>query len=137
MQAWQVRPFDGLGPLGFGLSRAEIHALLGDGFKTFAKQPASVAVTDAYEDLGLHLYYDSAERLEFIEAFEPTDPIYSGVHLLRSERTLVLQELQESGHMPRFDDGGYFYDELGFALYAPIERIEAVSLFRPGYYQST
>ncbi len=136
MQAWQVIPFEGLGPLRFGSSRAEIRTLLGDGFKTFAKQPASLAVTDAYENLGLHLYYDSAERLEFIEAFEPIDPIYSGIHLLGSDRTLVLHELQKIGHMHRFDDGGYFYDELGFALYAPIEPIEAVSLFRPGYYPS-
>ncbi len=89
---------------------------------------------DSYDELGFHLYYDESDRLEFIEAFEPCDPIFDGVRLLDHNLGAVLGRLGELGHSYRCHDKGYDFEGLGFVLYVPLESIEAVSIYRRGYY---
>ena len=134
MVTWDIVPFEGLGPLRFGMARTEIRTLLPYRYREFAKVIGTSQTTDAYDDPGLHLYYDDGNQLEFIEAFEPADPVFEGIHVLSPDRGAVLEQLKGLGYHARYDDGGYFLDNLGFTLYAPGETIEAVSVFRKGYY---
>jgi hypothetical protein len=89
-----------------------------------------------YDGLGFHLFYDQDDELKFIEAFEPCEPYYDGVRLLGEETRSVLDELTESGHEPVEDGSGYDFPHLGFGLYVPLGRIEAVSIYRRGYYDT-
>jgi hypothetical protein len=130
----EVRPFEGLGDLRFGMSRADVRALLGPEFRSFKKTPLAKTLTDAYTQLGLHLYYDDQDRLEFIEAFQPCIPIFRGIELL-GRPEVVLEQLRKTGvGIPRRDSDGNFFDDLGFALYSPGDVVEGVSVYKKGYY---
>ena len=131
MDLRSVRSFEGLGDLRLGMSRATVRALLDTGFRPFVKGGVEL---DSYDALGFHLYYDQNEELEFIEAFEPCEPDYDGVRLLGDETPSVLNKLTELGHEPVDDESGYNFPRLGFGLYVPLEHIEAVSIYKRGYY---
>ena len=134
MSDWIIRPYEGLGGLYFGMGRSEAHIALGSEAESFRKAPSSTEETDAYDLLGLHLYFDEDDRLDFIEAFSPCEPKFANISLLSENAQTVLAKLESLGHEANYDDGGYFFDELGFVLYAPSEEIEAVSVYRKGYY---
>ncbi len=128
-----VRPWEALGDLRFGVSRDAVRSLLGDQFRSFKRTPKAKTLTDEYENLGLQLSYDEDDKLEFIEAYPPCMPTYQGIELF-GELTLVLRQLEAAGHMLKADDVGYSCEQLGFALFAPMQTIEAVSVYRRGYY---
>jgi hypothetical protein len=133
MATWNIIPFVGMGDLRFGIPRLEVRSFLGNDFQSFLKY-GETRETDAYNGLGLHLYYNVNDRLEFIEAFAPCRPEYQGIQLLNQKLDAVLKQLRSIGFDARYDDEGYFFDQLGFALYVPHSSIEAVSVYRQGYY---
>jgi hypothetical protein len=94
MNLKDVLPFDGLGDLRFGMPRDMVRELLGVAYQSFRKTSSSPRLTDAYDGLGFHLYYDTEDRLEFIETFPPCDPTYGGVRLLKGSRRRVLYRLR-------------------------------------------
>ena len=136
MNLADVVPFEGLGDLRFDTPRAAVRALLATDHRSFQKSPLSRQLTDAYDTLGFHLYYDDEDRLEFIETFPPCDPTYRGIRLLKGSRQRVLQQLADLGHTASHEDEGYNFKQLGLVLYVPARKIEAVSLYRRGYYDA-
>src|SRR3990172_2834205 len=135
MENWTILPFAGLGNLRLGSPRAAVHDLLGPDYKTFAKAGQAGRPTEAYDGLGLHLYYGETEQLEFIEAFHPCVPEYAGVRFLNRSVKEVVGELERLGFQVRYDNEGYYLNEQGFALYAPHGVVEAVSVFIRDYYR--
>src|SRR6266480_1366133 len=128
----EIRPFEGLGDLRFGMSRRDVRTLLGQEFRSFKKTPLADSLTDAYTQFGLHLYYDGQDRLELVEAFQPCVPIFRGVELL-GPRKVVLEGLREAGvGSPRRDADGELFHDLGFGLYSPGDMVEGVSVYRKG-----
>ena len=132
MDQWTIIPYQSIGPLKLSASRTDVRHTLGDDFKTFKKTVLS-NLSDVYD--GVHLYYDNSDNLEFIEAYEPCTPIYEGIKFLRRKTTLVVAALEKLGNEQSYDDGSYLFEGLGIALYAPATTVEAVSVFRRGYYQ--
>jgi hypothetical protein len=133
MSEWDVRSFESFGPLAFGATTAEVRVSVAATPRPFRKG-ASSNVVEAYGDAGVHAFYDSAGRLEFVEAFVPCLPTYAGNALLGRALESVLEDLETFGVQPRDDgQGGLWFDELGFALYAPSGELEGVSVFRRGY----
>jgi hypothetical protein len=65
---WTIEPFKSFGSLKFGTTRAENRKLLGEKFISFKKTPSSTNLTDAYNSLSIHLYYDDNDQLKFVEA---------------------------------------------------------------------
>ena len=66
MHRRNVLPFGGLGELRFGTSRAAVRTSLVGSPTTFSKVVDAPTMTDSYDALGLHLYYDDGDELEFI-----------------------------------------------------------------------
>jgi hypothetical protein len=130
---WRIEPFDSFGPLRFGMTRGEVASALNEAPQQFAKG-FSPNIVEAYNDSGVHAYYDADERLEFIEAFSPCQPSYGDVDLLRADAAATVSELSALGLAMRDDgEGGIWFEDHGFALYAPGGRTEGVSVFRRGY----
>jgi len=123
----------GLGDLHLGTSREAIRRLLGSRYKSFQKTSGSPLV-DAYYEFGLHLYFDLQDLLKYIEAFPPSSPILQGIPLLQGESACVVDQLKNAGHQPRWDDPSYYFDDIGIALFAPYQSIEAVGVFRKDEY---
>ena len=131
---WDLRPFEGFGPLRFGMLRSEVQQVLGTTPLEFRKAPSSKSLTQAYDRQGLHAYYDDSDRLEYADVFDPCVLRWGGVDLLNPDASSVVGELAGLGVEARDDgDGSIWFDSLGFALYAPDKRIEGVGVFTRGY----
>jgi len=90
---WSIIPYVGVGPIRFGLSRAQARALVEGAPSTFRQGPYAISETDAYEQLYLHLYYDSADRLRCIMAFGSNPIHYKHIALLNRRLQAVLADL--------------------------------------------
>jgi hypothetical protein len=136
--AWEVRPLIGVGPLAFGISRADVRHLLGEASRLFRKGPERVQFTDEFAALGVHLYYDVDDRLEFVEGWnEPTAtgwrPEWNGVRFFELGLHGTLNALRQLG-VDAVDDSLGDYDcwDIGVSLYAPSE-LEGVACYSASY----
>lgn len=134
MKTWEILPFKSIGILHFGQSRSEVRELLGKGFESFHRGQEST-LTDYYIELGLLLYYDQDNQLEFVEVVRPCNVIFNEISLLGNDIQAVLNNLLAQGYEPMRDETGFKYERLGFWLYTPYDIIEAVSVFPKGYYE--
>lgn len=130
---WKIIPFEGIGPLRFGMDADQVRDLLGNP-NTFKRNEFSGGVTDAFREIGVFAEYDASDTLILVEAASPCTPIFQGIRLAGSVEEVV-QALADAGHEGKQDDVGYSYDLYGFGLYAPsFEEIEGVSVFSEDYY---
>jgi hypothetical protein len=169
VQHWQVYPFDGLAALRFDAPQVTVRALLGPQFENALiqdfrdDQPLGLALQeDVYNELGLHLSYDSSELLASIEAFPPCNPIYQDIqffsaqHLiaprqeifLPSDATLrqaerqqqgnhlqhVLTQLARKGHLVHHIGDEFRVPNLGLVLFVLQGTIQTISLYRRDTY---
>lgn len=56
-----------LGPIHAGMTRDDSRSALESPFDEFLKSPDSAIPTDAYDDLGLHVYFDNALKVVGVE----------------------------------------------------------------------
>ncbi|AEV84721.1 hypothetical protein ACWT_3698 [Actinoplanes sp. SE50] len=133
-RSWEVEPGSGVGPLRFGTSRGELHALLGP-HRAFRRSPAS-DLTDQFEAGGLMLTCSEDEGLHLIEIPDPDGVHYRGVRLSGTVTT-VLAELRAAGVELTADDSGWLFADGAVGLYTPSSepdaRVEAVTMFGPGH----
>ena len=132
-------PYKGLGDLLLGSQRDDNRIMLNSQYRSLPQYGTELLIRDSYykDGLGLHLDYDDKDLLEFIEVFAPLDPTYEGVHFISEPIGVVVKKLNTIGHFGKFDElGGYDFDELGITLYLPDELIEAVAVYRRGYYNN-
>jgi hypothetical protein len=106
---------------------------LGSAFESFVKGEGENE-TDAYDDLGFHLYYDIQDRLEFIESFEPA--ILTVRTVILSERNVqeLNRELALLGFSAEVTDVGFRYPDAGIAFTVSDNVVESVAAHRKGYY---
>ena len=76
MTRWELHPFVGFGVVRFGSDRTLIRQQLGPDYEVFRKSSTSINDTDSYARLGIHLYYDRVDGLNFVEAFSLCAPVY-------------------------------------------------------------
>ena len=131
MSSWEVRPFEGLGPLAFGSARHDVRRLLGP-YWTFENAPGAVE-TDCFDGVGVHAHYDEAGRLELAEAFHPAEITLDGKSLIGRPAATVFDELESTGRRPRHVEGRYRIDSDGLALIVENGQVRGVSVFRRGY----
>jgi hypothetical protein len=133
MSEWKIDSFVSVGPLRFDMQQGEPEQVLNETARPFQKG-SSANVTEAFNKSGVHVYYDLSGRVELVEAFPPARPTYNGVELMRTAAADVEGDLSKLGLTARDDgEGGLWFDEQGFALYAPGGQSEGVSIFRRGY----
>lgn len=129
----EIVPFESIGELRFGESRDTVRRRLGGGYHSFNKDVGENE-TDAYDDLGLHLYFGHGDRLEFVEAFFPASPSLGGIELLGRPMDDVASDLFARGHKPFPDDVGFQFESAGVGLIGREGVVEGVAIFRRGYY---
>jgi|GEM_PF-2293653 len=130
---WDITPYRSVGSLQLGRHRNEIRRQLGADFTSFTKDIGE-SEADAYDHLGIHLYYDDDDRLEMVELFQPASPTLKDVSLLGRDYEQVANALAEHGYKAKPTDVGYSYEDAGVALTLNGSEIEGVAVFRKGYY---
>ncbi len=132
----EIHSFQGLGVLRFGQSREMVREILGGVYRSFTKALGSTNETDASDELGLHLFYDDSDRLEFIEGFGSAILSFQGIEFLGRDLAEIENRLEALGYTVERSDAGLQSDTAGISIYAPGGVVEAVSVFRQGYYDT-
>ncbi len=135
-----IKPYEGVGEIRFGMSQAEVRALVGGEYETFLKSQASEMPTDDFFEKGIFVYYKQSGVCEAIEMALPAEPTFQGMKLMgRRFRELSPQIMREDPAAQK-DSSGLESRMFGFGLYVPdIEddrdaRVEGVIVFEKGYY---
>jgi hypothetical protein len=135
---YDLRPYDGVGPLKIGISRVEVHGMLGDSPPSFLK--AGETLTDIYEQFGLFVYYDGEAKADAFELFPPANPTFESESILGRSFREVQDWFRKLDPNLETDGAGFTSLHFGVGVYAPFamkepeEPVEAVILFREGYY---
>jgi len=129
----EVIPFCSVGVLSFGDERQIVRQNLASNFSTF-KKVYGEAETDSFDTLGLHLYYDDAGRLEFVEAFAPAEVTFRGVRFIGRDVETVIAEMKAIGFESTDADVGVDFPDAGLALTATEGVLEGIAAHRKGYY---
>lgn len=124
---WDIRPYEGAGPLTFDMTPDEVQGKLGKAEKVVPGDE----VLYYYGKLGLKLYFVD-DKLELIEFVDPAKPTYNGEDLLKLTDPASWIEEQD----PDSDDDppDLQSDKLGIAFYVPDVEHYYVSAFKKGYY---
>jgi hypothetical protein len=132
----KIVPFERVGDLIFGTERERVREILGPNFRTYRKASFSTNDTDAYRELGLYLYYNQHDELEFVEMSPLATPTFKGINLFEGDIQSMVRVLQEFDPDPEIDEVGCIFHKIGIALYSEREdgKIEAVSAFARNYY---
>ena len=130
----EIIPFTSVGILTFGDSRPVSREKLSSKFSTFEKCLGVKNETDAFDDLGLHLYYSDAGHLEFVEAFDPAEVVFRGTGFLGRDLDSVVSDMESLGFRPTEGDVGAQFETAGITIYAPMGIVEAVAAHCKGYH---
>lgn len=136
-----ITPNKGVGPINFGMTRDEVRNILGGNVVEFKKTPMSDTFTDAFNDYGIHIYYDSNYTCEAIEMALPADPILSQKNIIGRPFADIKSNITAQDSDVELDETGLLSFRLGIGLYVPDledsedSLVESVIVFRDGYYE--
>ena len=128
--SWEIHPHRGVGVLTFGQSRSEMRTLLGPPTRSFRKVPFAVTDTDAFNSLGLHVYYDPDYRVESVDAFEPSTVSLDGIAFVARPVDEVVREMEAKG----FRHNSLTFEDAGIALFEEDGIVRCVTIFPRGYF---
>jgi hypothetical protein len=137
----EIRTHIGLGPVTFGLTRDEVAEAMGTVPRRFMKTMACTTLTDAFDRLGMQVFYDADDRAEAVEVFAPSRPHFGDLDLFNLPYTTVLAAVRALDPDVQEDELGFTSNALGFGVYAeqkdvdPERPSEGVIVFRKGYYE--
>jgi hypothetical protein len=135
-----IRPHEGIGPIRFGMDSNAVRNILGGTVRSFRKTADAKAPTDAFDEYGMHVYYDDAGRCEAVEVASPGTPILHGQPLIGRPFEELRHMLEQIDPKAEVDDAGLTAPSLGIGVFAPFasdspgEPVEGVIVFKEGYY---
>ena len=138
---FEITPYVGVGPITFGMTRAEVRRRIAAPVEPFLKTPDSAVPTDAFDPMGIHVHYDSENQCEAVEfGLLSTIPTFRDQPLLGQRFARIERWLRAIDPDVRSDSSGLTSRTFGFGLYAPSASddpqspVEGVIVFRRGYY---
>lgn len=133
MQPLVLVPYVSLGRFAFGASRETSRLAYDWEWSQFSKQPNTPPV-ESCDKRGVHLYFSAADKLEFVEVFEPMIE-YGGIQFVGRKVRDVLADLAAKGIEPEVEDeSGYIFESIGLSHYVSRRKIESASAYVRGSY---
>jgi len=137
-----IRPYEGVGPVKLGMTREEVRKAVGSRVETFYKTTDSTLPTDAFDSIGMHVYYKTPDSCNYIEFGRPAVPTFQNTTLLGRPYKDVRDFFLAVDPKVEFhgDGTGFFSRRFGIGIFAPCaddapkDPVEGVSVFEPGYY---
>ena len=121
--AYVVEPHRGVGPVRFGMSRAEVRTAMPAVPTAFGRGSGETPV-DAWHDFVLQVFYDDDDRVEYIEIErdESLQPVLYGEAVLKLSVDRALAHVCRHGDDQPDDDElpyAYVFPALDLALWLP------------------
>lgn len=136
----EIEPYQGVAGVQFGMSREQVRHVLDSSVQVFKKTAADNLDTDAFDELGMHVYYKQPDGCEAIELAAPANPSFRGKALIGQPFNELCDWFRLIDPQIEVDETGLTSFEFGLGLYAsfasqsPNDPIEAVIIFQQGYY---
>ena len=136
----ELIPGDRVGSIRLGMRRSEVLSAIGDPSSRFTKTPESAALTDSYDDLGIHVFYTESETVEFIETWSHPNVrhLVSGLDGFATAADQLISVLGTQGHECVNDRGySYTFSQPGVSFWRsdPDETyFESIGVARPQYF---
>lgn len=138
----EIEPYQGIAGVRFGMSREQVRHALDSGVRAFKKKATDELDTDAFDELGMHVYYKQPDWCEAIELAAPANPTFRGKALIGQPFSEIRAWFRSIDPQIEVDETGLTSLKFGLGLYAPFASqspnapIEAVIIFQQGYYDS-
>ena len=136
-----LRPYEGVGPIRFGMRRAEVRGAVHAAVRAFRKTRDATMLLDAFDNEGIHVYYDELDLCEAVELASPAVAVLKGRALIGEPFAALRDWLLGLDPELEVDETGLTASSLGLGLYAPFAGeepegpVEGVIAFRRGYYR--
>lgn len=117
--SFELLGFGDLGSVHIGMTRDQSRAALGRSFEEFFKISDSTVPTDAYDDLGVHVYFDEGYRVIGVEFLKWSNLSWRGQRLSGADVLEVQQHMVAQGEVLNFNNSGFDVSGLGLRVYAP------------------
>lgn len=139
----EIKPCQGIAGIRFGMTPIEVRAALGATVRSFQKTPTDEFATDAFDTLGIQVFYKQPGLCEAIELASPANPTLQGKMLIGCPFNELCEWLRTIDPTLEVDETGLTSHHLGLGLYAPFVSespnlpVEGVILFEQGYYENS
>ena len=120
------------------MSREQTRLILGPNFRTFKKSPLSPRLTDSYDSLLMHLYFDDQDNFDFIEfGYARVDVTLCEIHLFSGTYADSVGKVVALGNTVVEDSSGCYFPEVGISYYAPQKKqLEGCGVFAQARFES-
>ena len=135
-----IDPHFGIGNIRFGMTVADVRRVVGSPFTSFRKTPTSTFPTDAFDDLGIHVFYKPPGICEAVEIASPGEANFEGQQMIGTRFSDIERLLHARDPNLETDETGLTSHALGIGIFAPEisdnpnASIEAVIVFEQGYF---
>lgn len=139
---YEIKPYQGVGLILFGMPRMEVRRLIGGRHKTISKGSKFGNLSDSFVDVSAFVYYDGRDLCRAVEFWHPMgNPVFLQVHLLESRLSDVLELFQKNDPEVNLNCDGLTSFKFGIGIWhesgfeEPEEKPQSVIAFRRGYYE--
>ena len=123
-----------IGPLSRGMTRTTVRSVLGRDFIEFRKTEFSENTTDAYDEIGVHIYYASDELVKGVELFPSSSTlIYKSLQVFCYKCTDICVLLNELGVCYLEQDSDLIVIDGQIRLYVPDKRRDDNARIKSAY----
>lgn len=135
-----VIPHFGVGPVQFGMTRAEVAAAVSATPRRGRRSKYSVSDYDFFAKLQMFVNYDANDRASMVELGPASDLVYGGYHLFAHSARDVAAWAHERDPALTLDCG-FRSDVLGLSMHAPLlaeqpdDIAQGFGVFRPGAFE--
>ncbi|KJH65000.1 hypothetical protein [Acinetobacter calcoaceticus] len=134
---FEITPYVGAGLIKFGMKREEIRKLM-SGYepRVFGENSS----TDGYDELGISLDYDSADKVIALVFYEPAQVIFNGTEISKLTASEAYKLMATLDKDISIDGDGLTSFKFGIGFYEPNYEeepflpVEAIIIFIEGYY---
>jgi hypothetical protein len=135
---FNISPYIGVEEIEFDMQRQKVRNKFNGDYREFKKTKFSINTTDAFQFC--HVYYDNANLCEAIEFFEPAIVAFDNFQITGKSYRVVKEYFENIDEKLDFNDAGFTSYKYGVGVFAPYALdepdglIEAIIIFRNGYY---
>lgn len=138
---FEITPYVGASLIKFGMKREEVRKVFSEYEpRAFQRNSYSESATDGYDEIGINIYYDSADKTIALEFYEPAQVAFNGIEIFNISALEAYKLMASLDKDIAIDGDGLTSFKFGIGVYEPNYEeepflpVEAIIIFIEGYY---
>ncbi len=127
--------------INFGMKREEVRKVFSEYEpRAFWRNSYSESATDGYDEIGVNIYYDSADKTIALEFYEPAQVAFNGIEIFNISASEAYKLMASLDKDIAIDGDGLTSFKFGIGFYEPnyeeepFSPVEEIIIFIEGYY---